>query len=170
MVQGVNLLTAGRGEGKTTFLREYAAGAAACDLSVGGVAAPAVFEDGERVGYDLIDLRAGSRRPLARIGGSHAAHLTVGSYGFDEAAVAEGNAAIISAVRDRLDVVAIDEVGPLEFRGGGWAPALTFALRECSPGQQLILVVRSSLVDRLPHRFPSLRWNTANRISPPWPR
>ncbi|MFH1111289.1 MAG: nucleoside-triphosphatase [Planctomycetota bacterium] len=170
MKHGLKLLTAGRGEGKTTFLREYAVCAAGRGLSVGGVAAPAVFEKGERVGYDLIDLRRGSRRPLARIVSSPGAKRTAGMYWFDEAAEADGNAAIISAIQDRLDVVAIDEVGPREFLGGGLVQALSFALRELSPEQELILVVRPSLVDELPHRFPSPRWETVNRISPPWPR
>lgn len=170
MKRGLNLLVARRGEGKTTFLREYAACAVRRGLSAGGVAAPALFKEGQRVGYDLIDLRCGSRRPYARISSWSGAVRTAGMYWFDEAVEADGNAAIISAIEDRLDLVAIDEVGPREFLGSGLVLALSFALAELGPEQELILVVRPSLVEELPHRFPSPRWESVNRVSPPWPR
>jgi len=136
---------------------------------VGGIAALAVFEDGRHVGYDLLDLRCGSRQLLVRAVADHAVVRSVDAYRFDGGAVAAGNAAITAAVRDGLDAIAIDEIGPLEFRGHGWAPALEFALRECGPDQELIVVVRPSLLPGLPERFPSPKWAAANRISPPWP-
>jgi len=166
---GISVVCAARGEGKTSFLREYVARAGHRGRSVGGIAAPAVFEGGRRIGYDLIDLRGGSRRLLARVVASPEATPNVGVYEFDDAATNAGNAAIISAVRDGLDLIAIDEVGPLEFRGKGWAAALEIALGECLTTQELIVVVRLSLVDELPRRFPSPLWTEASRISPPWP-
>jgi hypothetical protein len=90
-------------------------------------------------------------------------------YRFDDEALLEGNSAIISDVRAGVTTVVIDEIGPLEFRGGGWAPGLEVALRECVPEQVLIVAVRPALVDGLPRRFPSPLWATARRISPPWP-
>ena len=64
---GVTIITARRGEGKTTFVRRYAAHQTQRGQSVGGIASPAVFENGERVGYDVVDLCSGNRRPLARV-------------------------------------------------------------------------------------------------------
>ena len=154
---GATVISAGRGEGKTSFLREYTAYAADRGRSVGGIVAPAVFE------HD------GTRRRLARVAAEPDATPTVGVYRFEDAAVAAGNAAIITAVREGLDIIAIDEVGPLEFDGQGWTPALEVALRECTVDQELIVVVRSSLVDELPGRFPSPVWGPAGRVSPPWP-
>ena len=165
----VKIFSAACGGGKTSFLYEYAAHAAKCGRSVGGIASPAVFEDGQRIGYDLVDLRYGSRCCLARVVSSSDAAATVGVYRFDDAAIAKGNAAIISAVRDGLGIIAIDEVGPLEFDGKGWARAFDVALRECSAKQELIVVVRSSLVDELANRFPSPVWAAAVHVSPPWP-
>ncbi|MCK4660990.1 MAG: DUF2478 domain-containing protein [Phycisphaerae bacterium] len=165
----VSLVSANRGEGKTTFLRAYAARVVDGGRSVGGVACPAVFENDRRIGYDLIDLRSGNRRLLARVVNSPETEPTVGMYRFDATAVAEGCAAIITAVRNGLDVIAIDEVGPLEFRGGGWADALEPALREHRDEQELIVVVRPSLLDELPIRFPSPWWAVARCIRPPWP-
>jgi nucleoside-triphosphatase THEP1 len=165
----VRILSASRGEGKTSFLRRYVNAAAAGGRSVGGVASLAVFEDGRRIGYDLLDLRSARCRPLARVAASPETTLTVGIYQFDNAAVEEGNAVIVSAVRDGLDIVAIDELGPLELQGGGWAPALKLALQEGRPQQELVVVVRPSLIEELPSRFPSPFWEGARRVSPPWP-
>lgn len=165
----ISVVCAARGEGKTSFLCEYAARAGRRGRSVGGIAAPAVFEGGRRIGYDLIDLRGGGRRLLARVVTSPEATPNVGVYEFDDTATNEGNAAIISAVRDGLDLIAVDEVGPLEFRGEGWAAALQVVLEECLARQEVIVVVRLSLVDELPRRFPSPLWAKASRISPPWP-
>jgi nucleoside-triphosphatase THEP1 len=128
-----------------------------------------VFKDGRREGYDMLDLRADVRRRLARVTESAKAAVTVGPYVFDPAAVEAGNVAIVGAIRDQLDVIVIDEVGPLEFRGLGWAPALRTALSECTDAQELIVVVRPSLIDELPTQFPSPLWDSAMTISPPWP-
>jgi nucleoside-triphosphatase THEP1 len=162
----LTIVCAERGRGKTTKLREYATTMAAAGRSVGGVACPAVFEVDRRIGYDLVDLRRGSRRQLARVVTSPDVTPTVGDFHFDDSAIAEGNAAIIAAVRDGLDVIAIDEVGPLELGGRGWAPALSYALQTCDRRQELIVVVRSSLVDELPKRFPSPLWREARRVGP----
>ena len=169
---GVRILSAGKGEGKTTFLCGYVAEAADRGQSVGGIASPAVFETGRRLGYDLLDLRRGTRRPLARVTtvpGALPTAESCGLYEFDAEAVKQGNTAILAAVRERFDVIAIDEVGPLEFRGGGWAPALETALKECDSRQELVITVRPSLLDELSDRFPSSLWADAVRVSPPWP-
>ena len=166
---GLTLLCAASGMGKTTFLRDQVARLAAQGQSVGGVASPAVFEQGRRIGYDLLDLRSGVRQLLARTVGTDSAAANVGVYRFDDNAIAAGNAAIIAAIQDGLEIIAIDEVGPLELRGGGWTPALEFALQTCRPGQHLIVTVRPTLADKLAARFPASVWATHTRVAPPWP-
>lgn len=165
----LTILCAARGEGKTTFLQQQVEALASCGRSIGGIAAPAVFGADERLGYDLVDLRNGQRRPLARRVVAPDARPTVGGYAFDAQAINEGQAAIMAAIRQHTQVIAIDEIGPLEFDGEGWAPALEAALHECTPAQTLIITVRPTLVDKLPIRFPAPLWAQAQRFSPPWP-
>jgi nucleoside-triphosphatase THEP1 len=167
----ITLISGTRGQGKTTFLRAHLAVAAREGCLIGGIASPAVEQDGELLGYDLIDLRSGTRRPLARVAPDAPREETFGRrrFRFDTQALAEGNQAIISAVADGVGIIAIDEVGPLEFTGGGWYEGLVYALANCSPDQQLILVVRPKLVDKLPTRFSSAAWAHARRVAPPWP-
>ncbi len=162
----VTVITGVRGCGKTTLLREYVDAASRSGRTVGGIASPVVCQDGQRQGYDLLDLRRGVRRSLARIVREPAAAPTIGPFRFEQAALDEGHAAIIAALQDGLDVVAIDEVGPLEWSGQGWADALTRALRAEHGVRELIVVVRASLCERLPDRFPSRLWATAKRLSP----
>ena len=165
----VKILSAGKHQGKTTFLRAYLAQKAHQGRAIGGIVSPAVFENDQCVGYDLIDVRSGTRRPLARLFAFDQSCLAVGKYWLEVNAIKAGNAAIVSAVRERLDITAIDEVGPLEFRGQGWALALERALQEYAAERELVVVVRPSLVDKLPDRFPSPMWETASLVSPPWP-
>jgi nucleoside-triphosphatase THEP1 len=163
----LTLLCAASGMGKTTFLRDQVSRLAAQGRTVGGVVSPAVFEQGRRVGYDLLDLRSDDRRPLARVDGADA--LSVGRYRFVEAALRAGNDAIVQAAGDGLDIIVIDEVGPLEMRGEGWTPAIEFVLQARHPGQQLIMTVRPTLADKLPARFPASAWAAETRVVPPWP-
>ena len=170
-IERITLISGARGQGKTTFLRAHLAAAARDGCSVGGIASPAVEENGERVGYDLVDLRSGARRLLARMAPDAPREQTFGKgrFRFDPQALVEGNEAIISAVADGMQMIAIDEVGPLEFSGGGWCRGLVYALANGSPDQQLVVVVRPKLVDKLPGRFRSPAWVHARRIMPPWP-
>lgn len=165
----VIMLCGAKGTGKTTCLRAQVAIARDLGRPAGGIAAPAVFEDGRRIGYDLLDLQSGGRFPLARLAAGNDSGIVVGAYRLEPDAVAHGIAAIIGAIRQGLDLVVIDEIGPLELQGEGWAPALEIALAECGPRQELILTVRPSVVEQLPGRFPSPVWEGARRVSPPWP-
>jgi len=164
----VTILSAEKGGGKTSFLLQWVAHLQRQGTLVGGVAQPAVFEQGARIGYDLLDLRSGARCPFARLADQPSA--TVGMYQLNDEALEKGNEAIIEAARAGLRFLAIDEVGPLEFRGGGWAKAIDFALDKSITARELIVVVRPKLVDHLADRFPSLLWKSARRLTPPWPQ
>ena len=165
----LKILSAAKGKGKTSFLLKYIRRMTMDKRLVGGIASPALFEGEKRVGYDLLDVSRGTRRLLAQVDESGNGNPHTGQYRFEPEAIEAGNTAIFTAVRDGFDVVTIDEVGPLEFQGEGWAPALEFALQECRPEQELVVVVRPSLVNELPARFPSPAWSAARRVSPPWP-
>lgn len=160
----LTVISGPRGSGKTTRLLQYVRDAAEKGRRVGGVAAPALGDTRPAPGYDLLDLRSGRRRPLARMSESSEVVPTIGLYLFDAAALAEGQALIIAAVEDGLDLIAIDEVGPLEWQGRGWAAALTYALAHGTSRQELVLAVRESHREGLPQRFPSPWWPAAFQI------
>ena len=168
LLMSLVVVTAGKREGKTSYVRRFAEHMTDSGRSVGGIASLAVTVGGRHAGYDLLDLRSGARRPLARL--AAAAQIpTVGQFCFDRSAIEHGCLTVIDSVRDGLDFVVVDEVGPLELRGDGWAPALEVALRECQSGQTLALVVRASLVGQIPERFPSPLWERVHFVRAPWP-
>ncbi|MFH1745829.1 MAG: nucleoside-triphosphatase [Planctomycetota bacterium] len=162
-------MTARQGMGKTTFLRAQIERWQALEKTVGGILAPVVIQSGRRVGYDLLDIWAGHQLPLARTAPEPVAGAGGCPFRFYEEALELGTRAIMQAVREGLDIVVIDEIGPLELGGGGWAAALEFTLLHSTSAQELILVVRPSIVEQVPARFPDRRWLAARHITSPWP-
>jgi nucleoside-triphosphatase THEP1 len=152
----VVVLTGGSGAGKTTLLLGLADRLRAAGLTVGGIAAPVVRVDGDRVGYDIVALDTGATAPLCRTEGEERSPA-VGPFRFRAEGLALGRAAL--AASDRCDVVLVDEIGPLELRGEGWAPALPPLWSR--DGAVVVLAVRPGLVGAVAARWdlrPRLVW------------
>jgi len=62
---GLTLVTGPRDAGKTRWCMELAGRARASGMILRGLVSPAVMQNGEKVGYDLLDLGSGERRRLA---------------------------------------------------------------------------------------------------------
>jgi nucleoside-triphosphatase THEP1 len=138
----VAVVTGASGAGKTTLLLGLAEALRAAGRTVGGIAAPLVRDGGVRVGYDVIDLASGARTPLCRLaaGGDDPA---VGPFVFIAEGLALGRAAL--AAGGACEVVIVDEVGPLEMRGEGWAAALPALFAR--DGAAIVLAVRLGLIE-----------------------
>jgi nucleoside-triphosphatase THEP1 len=151
---GTTVILAGdTGSGKTTFATRLVERLRARGLRVAGILAPGLLEAGRRTGFDILDVATGERRPLAR---EHqvlpAPHARWSRFAFDAAGLALGRAAL-SPGAQRADVVVVDEVGPFELSGGGWADALDTLN---GFGGATILVVRRSIVEEV-----AARWGSA---------
>lgn len=93
--------------------------------------------------------------------------IHIGRFAFRAAAFDWANARLIEAARDpRCPPLVIDEIGPLELRGGGLHAGLTAAL-ERSEGQ-VYLVVREHLVDAVRERFALAQAEVAPAVG--WPQ
>jgi nucleoside-triphosphatase len=159
----VVLLTGDRGAGKTTLLLGLAGRLRAAGLAVGGIAAPVVEVAGARAGYDVVALASGARAPLCRME-EGAGEPAVGPFRFRAEGLELGRAAL--AASDHRDVVMVDEIGPLELRGEGWAPALPPVLARA--GAVAVLAVRPGLVAAVTARWdlrPRLAWQ-AGEVTP----
>jgi len=138
----VILWTGEKHSGKTTALLALARRAQAAGYRVAGIAAPALWERGELLGFDLVDLASGERRPLLRR--RRNGPDRVGPFGFDAAGLAAGGAALAEAARHPADLAVVDEFGPAELQGGGWCEPVEALLRaECAA---LLLVVRREIL------------------------
>ena len=137
--------------GKTTLCARLVARCVAAGWRVGGVLAPDRTENGAKVGIDVVWLRDGQRRPLARIVPDGDA-ATVGEYAFDDAVLAETLAVLLRDLATPLDLVVIDEIGRLELiQSGGYAPALA-AVAE-TQARVVVFTVRESYVQALAERL-----------------
>jgi nucleoside-triphosphatase THEP1 len=161
----VFLLTGEKATGKTEFVGELVRTLKSHSISVGGILAPGVWMDDERLGFDILDIRTSAKVPLCRKG-VPATGITAGPFVFDQAGVAFGNQAIEMALEDEVQVLCIDEIGPLEISGGGWSESLRRV--QTDHRGQMVLVVRSSLLSSARESFgidPSAIWNI-NEIGP----
>lgn len=147
----IAVITGGRGSGKSTLLAGTLKAAARPGLRIAGILAPSAVESGRRVGYDLQDLSGGGRVPLARRLADEAGGDRPVPFSFFPEGLDAGRRALSPRICSSADVIAVDEVGPLEIAGGGWAPCLT-PLLELS-GCRHVWVVRSRLLERIQQVF-----------------
>jgi nucleoside-triphosphatase THEP1 len=147
------ILRGDTGSGKTTLAAAIVARLREHGYTVGGILAPGLLEQGRRTGFDLVNLATGESVPLARetpsIDGPPARWSR---FAFSAGGLALGERALGG---DSLgaDVVVVDEVGPFELAGGGWARALDDLAGHHSGS--LLLVVRGTVVDAVRARWRS---------------
>jgi nucleoside-triphosphatase THEP1 len=125
--------------GKTTFLERSLALWASCGIAPVGFLSVAVTG---ATGYDLLELRTGCRQPYLRLEGEPAAER-IGPFFFVPSTLERARSIIREA--DPSELLIVDEVGPLELRGGGLWPVLREALSR--PGMKCLLVVREEILE-----------------------
>jgi nucleoside-triphosphatase THEP1 len=152
----VAVLTGATGSGKTTLAGAVVEQLRDRGARVAGILAPGMLENGRRTGFDLVNLATGERAPLARE--THAppgAHARWSRFGFLPEGLNLGERALGADARG-ADVVVVDEVGPFELSGGGWADSLDrLGNMPCA----LVLVARESVADEV-----NVRWGSANAV------
>jgi nucleoside-triphosphatase THEP1 len=142
MPKQLAIVSGPRGGGKTTLCRRLLELAHQRGLDCAGIISPARFEGGRRVGIDLLDVRSGECRPLAKAD-SLPGELRTAAFRFDTGAVEWGTELLNAACP--CDVLIVDELGPLELeRGQGWTNALD-VLRN-GQFKLAVVVVRPALV------------------------
>ena len=169
----VILISGAVNSGKTTFLHKLISDYRENDLSVGGFTAEAVYEQGQKTGYDAQDLITGAREPIVRrdcamdvqtryhdsaqtnslnpgrkpkidIRAADGAQR-VGPFKVFESGLAFCRRCVDAA--SQCDYICIDEVGPLEIAGGGHRALLDKSLSEST--SNLIIVVREGVTEEL---------------------
>lgn len=145
------ILTGERGEGKTTLCLALAEQARRAGWRVGGIASPGDWRDGQREGYHVRDLMSQEERPLAQRGAQEGA-IPLGAFWFHREGIAFGRGALEAALTHQVQLLIVDEVGPLELRGDGWAPLLDRLHTEGAV--VMVWVVRPELVQEVRKRYP----------------
>jgi nucleoside-triphosphatase THEP1 len=151
------IVTGATGSGKTTLTAAVVERLRAGGARVAGVLAPGYLAEGRRTGFDIVNLATGERKPLAREGDRVAGrHPRWSRFAFSPEGLALGHRALAEDARG-ADVVVIDEVGPFELSGGGWADALDALV--AMPSGAVLLVARESVVDAV-----KAKWGSAESV------
>lgn len=140
----VIIITGQIGSGKTTLINEIAAQLKQNGIRMGGIIAPAVYENGIKKGYNLIDVSTERQKQLSQTD-EIAGVARVGKYFFIPEAIAFGCDSLSVARNLDSQIVLIDEIGAWELQGQGWATSLNELIINCN--MPLIITVRRSFLE-----------------------
>jgi len=127
--------------GKTSFLRQVIARLRKQNVAFDGYLSFAVIREGRNIGYDLFDLTTEEATPFLRCEGEKG-WPRVGRYFFVPEGLEKARQKIV-ACSPRTFLI-VDEIGPMEVRGGGVWPAFSSWLKKA--GRGCLLVVRRSIL------------------------
>ncbi len=142
----VILVTGDTGDGKSTLLAELAILFKSRDIQTGGIISPAVFENGIKSGYELINIATSERQRLSQTQKGEGM-INVGRFYFFDDGILFGKAALTVANNQQSQIVFIDEIGAWELQGQGWAESLNELILRCD--MPLILAVNTKLADQV---------------------
>jgi nucleoside-triphosphatase len=136
LLKRVLLLTGSPGVGKTTVLLKTVNALKDKGYRVGGMISREVREGGTRVGFEILDLGSSKRGWLAHV--NQKSGPQVGRYRVNIADLnAIGAQAILDAV-ENCDVIAIDEIGPMELFSEKFKEA---ALKALDSGKPVVAII-----------------------------
>ncbi len=154
----VFILTGDKRSGKTSFLSDCLQTLKKENIRVGGILSPAVHDGTTRIGFDVMDILSQTRVPLCRTT-HNPDNIKLGDYYFHPNGIRFGNNALSLNGIGSCELVIIDEVGPLELDGKGWAESLDKIIPELT--SPLLIVVRESLIKAVSNRWdftPAIVW------------
>jgi nucleoside-triphosphatase len=140
----VLLLTGNPGVGKTTVLTKAVSALKEKGYCVGGMVSREVREGGARVGFEILDLNSGRRGWLAHV--NQQTGPQVGKYRVNTEDLDLIGAKAVTHAVEKCDVVAIDEIGPMELFSEKFKEATRKALESRKP---VLAVVHWKANDRL---------------------
>lgn len=163
MTGKIYILTGRKGIGKTTLLAKLVQDFTNKNVTIGGILSPAVYQDLSRIGYDVVNIKTNEKKILCR-NDIKTEGVKLGDFTFSEEGVLFGNEAVPKAADCNL--IVIDEVGPLELNGKGWAPSLDMIINNSA--FPLLLVVRENILEKTQKHWnfiPDSIWNLNNTKS-----
>ena len=103
------------GVGKSTILQNVVAQLKEKGYRVGGIACPEIREEGNRIGFEIIDLMSGRRGVLSHV--SLPSGPYVGKYHVNLRDLTQVGVVALDNAVSEADIIVIDEIGPMELLG-----------------------------------------------------
>lgn len=144
------LLTGPPRVGKTTALAGALYRLETRGFRLGGVTAPAVREDGDRVGFRIQDVMTGESATMAHVAFTDGP--SVGKYTVDVTAVDELARRAFDRALGAVDAIAIDEIAPMEVHSEGFVDGVTRALDDPTPVLGVVHRSSSGFIGRVKAR------------------
>jgi len=144
----VLIITGDRQEGKTTFVKWLVK--SLNNRNPNGFFTEVEKKGEERLGYYLKSIVGNERRLLCSIK-PETGNLQYGKFFFDEATFEMGRNLLIKAINQDTQLIVVDEVGPLELGGDGWATAIEEVVTRTEI--PMIWTVRRSLSEKVARRW-----------------
>jgi nucleoside-triphosphatase THEP1 len=153
-LQKIFLITGSKGEGKTTWATGLAGFLKKNGMNPAGILSEKIQTGAEISGYDISDIKTGEKQCFLRT--DHLNGSKIGRFSICPEGIIFGNNILDPSNIKPGNIVIIDEVGMLELKNDGWAPAIENLLQS---DNHLIIVVRDEFLDRV-----KARWNFSNEI------
>ena len=134
----IHILTGAIHSGKTTRLMHWAS----IHPDIYGILSPVI--DGKRV---FVNAHTKVQFEMEASGEENI--IAIGRYRFDSEAFQKAITIINNAPQNKTGWLVIDEIGPLELKGQGFATILKNLLSAKTDGLQLMLVVRENLIQEI---------------------
>lgn len=128
--------------GKTTSAARLIQMARTEGYIVAGILEPSLYDNGELLGFDVLNVQNQKRTPLAR---RNKDKNTTGFFNFITDGLKFGNAVLSSETIKFADLIIIDEFGPLELKGQGWRRNIDSLLS--SSNAIILIIIRQELKD-----------------------
>jgi nucleoside-triphosphatase THEP1 len=146
----VLILTGGIQEGKTSLLRNILASLGKHRKDIEGFLSEVIRENGIRTGYKLIPLNGEAPEVLCTTQPG-SGKTVYGKFYFNNKAADLGRKILAEAEKKSAPLIIIDEIGPLEMNGKGWANNIDSLC--AGTGIPMIWVVRRNLAEKAARKW-----------------
>jgi nucleoside-triphosphatase THEP1 len=142
--QNIIIITGEIGSGKTSFLKEIIAAIKSRGIETKGFLSLARFDGKMQTGYDLLNIADSNKLDFIREKASEGA-VKFRKFYFSREGIDVGNDILLSYKENVSAALIIDEIGPWELEGGGWAESLNKLV--ALSRYNMIWVVRKEILD-----------------------
>jgi nucleoside-triphosphatase THEP1 len=134
------------GSGKTTLVKELIENLKRKNIRIGGIYTQKIFENEERIGYDVVDAKTNTAEIFLRINHCETCKK-IGIFSIFSDGVKKGKESLHPEKTADDQLVVIDEVGMLELNGKGWAKQLNNLIQ--SGKNHLLIAVRDEFSEEV---------------------